>query len=85
MNTLMTKQEANNQAILIAKVSPQLCKRVKTMMNVVITLLIGVGFAKTAMQASDIYFTLASMIWLWHKPLEKMELIILAKTGKIFT
>jgi transposase len=47
--------------------------RIRAVIKTTITLLIVVGFMNTAMNASDIYFTLASMIWLWQGALEKIE------------
>jgi hypothetical protein len=47
--------------------------RISAVIKTTITLLIVVGFMNTAMNSSDIYFTLASMIWLWQGALEKIE------------
>jgi hypothetical protein len=47
--------------------------RISAVIKITITLLIVVGFINTAMNSSDIYFTLASMIWLWQGALEKIE------------
>jgi len=47
---------------------------IRTLIKTTITLLIVVGFINTAMNLSDIYFTLASMIWLWQDALEKIDL-----------
>ena len=49
------------------------CLRIRAVIKTIITLLIVVGFINTAMNSSDIYFTLASMIWLWQGALEKIE------------
>lgn len=46
---------------------------IRAVIKTTITLLIVVGFINTAMNSSDIYFTLASMIWLWQGALEKIE------------
>jgi hypothetical protein len=46
---------------------------IRAVIKTTITLLIVVGFMNTAMNSSDIYFTLASMIWLWQGALEKIE------------
>ena len=50
--------------------------RIRALMKITITLLIVFGFLNTEMNSSDIFFTLASMIWLWQGTLEKIELWI---------
>lgn len=58
----------------VSRVNKRICLwSIRALIKTTITLLIVVGFINTAMNSSDIYFTLASMIWLWQGALEKIE------------
>ena len=73
MNTLKLSVKSNS-----ADMAPHVDKSVtfwniRSVIKAIITLLIVIGFLNTAMNSSDIYFTLASMIWLWQGAIEKIE------------
>ncbi|WOH38270.1 hypothetical protein RI844_03265 [Thalassotalea fonticola] len=76
MNVL-TKDEKSDTSRMRFDIDQQVIfARIRTLMKITITLLIVIGFLNTTMSSSDIFFTLASMLWLWQQPLEKMELSI---------
>ncbi len=76
MNTLRLNRKSNPVDTLLSIDQSVIFLRIRALMKITITLLIVFGFLNTAMNSSDIYFTLASMIWLWQGALEKVELSI---------
>jgi len=77
MNTLRLNIKSNPVDTLISIKHSVIFWRIRALMKITITLLIVFGFLNTAMNSSDIYFTLASMKWLWQGVLEKIEFSIL--------
>jgi len=77
MNILRLNIKSNPVDTLLSIDQSVIFWRIRVMMKITITLLIVFGFLNTAMNSSDIYFTLASMIWLWQGALEKIEFSIL--------
>lgn len=64
----------SNSPDKVSSVDKRFCFwNIRAVIKTTITLLIVVGFINTAMNSSDIYFTLASMIWLWQGALEKIQ------------
>ena len=76
MNVLTFDEKTNHSAMSAVTESRVIFRRIRTLTKIVITLLIVIGFLNTAMSSSDIYFTLASMIWLWQSSLVKIEFSI---------
>ena len=76
MNVLTLNKKSNQNRILLGIDQRVIFGRIRALMKITITLLIAFGFFNTAMDSSDICFTLASMMWLWQRPLEKIELSI---------
>ncbi len=80
MNVLKLNKKLDKSRMLLDIDQQVIFERIRTLMKITITLLIVFGFLNTTMSSSDIYFTLASMIWLWQRPLEKIELSIFHRT-----
>ena len=76
MNVLRLNKKSNPADKLLSIDQSVTFLRIRALMKITITLLIVFGFLNTAMNSSDISFTLASMIWLWQGALEKIELSI---------
>jgi hypothetical protein len=76
MNVLTLNKKSNQASMLLGIDQRVIFARIRALMKITITLLIAFGFLNTTMDSSDIYFTLASMIWLWQRPLEKIEVSI---------
>ncbi|WOH36264.1 hypothetical protein RI844_12890 [Thalassotalea fonticola] len=79
MNVLTFDEKTNQSAMPVVTESRVIFRRFRTLTKIIITLLIVIGFLNTAMSSSDIYFTLASMIWLWQSSLVKIEFTIFNK------
>ena len=77
MKTLTANTKSDQANMFFGIGQRILSLRIRILMKTIITVLISFGFISTDMDTSDIYFTLASLIWLWQQPLEKIELSIL--------
>ncbi|KGJ98079.1 hypothetical protein [Thalassotalea sp. ND16A] len=84
MNVLTFNEKTNQPATAVVTESRIVFRRFRTLTKITITLLIFVGFFNTAMSSSDIYFTLASMIWLWQSALIKIEFSIFKQMISLF-
>lgn len=80
MNALTKDEKSDTGRMRLSSDQKVIFSRIRILMKMTITLLIIIGFLNTAMNSSDIFFTLASMLWLWQQPLEKMELSIFIRT-----